>query len=270
MLMGMLSVAPVRASVELIVPAYFYPAGEGLAHWNALNLAAARVGLNVILNVDSGPGKSVDPNYQVAVQALRAAGGRVFGYLHTSWGKRDAALLKKDIDAYLQRYPVDGFFIDEMASGPEALDYYAGLYDYIKAREQALLVIGNPGVVADPAYLQRPVVDVLMHFEGDGETHARQRFPEPDKGVQGRLGEIVHGVTEPQMEALVAEAGRRGLGMLYLTDDLMPNPYDVLPRYWQREVALVAAMAVPAPGSFSLLCAGVVGWLASRRKGGPA
>jgi hypothetical protein len=51
--------------------------------------------------------------------------------------------------------------------------------------------------------------------------------------------------------------------MIYVTDDTMPNPYDVLPSYWQQEVERAAA--VPAPGALALSGAGALAWLAGRR-----
>jgi hypothetical protein len=91
--------------LELLVPAYFYPAGSGSDSWQALDDAAARVGVTAIVNVNSGPGDTLDPNYLAVVESLRAAGGRVLGYVHTSWGGRDSAVEQADVDAYLARYP---------------------------------------------------------------------------------------------------------------------------------------------------------------------
>ena len=58
--------------LELLVPAYFYPAGSGSDSWQALDDAAARVGVGVtaIVNVNSGPGDTLDPNYLAVVESL--------------------------------------------------------------------------------------------------------------------------------------------------------------------------------------------------------
>lgn len=249
--------------LELLVPAYFYPADSGSDSWQALDAAAAQVGVTAIVNVNSGPGDALDPNYLAVVESLRAAGGRVLGYVHTSWGGRDSAVEQADVDAYLARYPLDGFFIDEMASDAANLAHYSKLYAYIKGKGAGLMVLGNPGTPTDPAYLSSPAADILISFEGDAADYAQLPAGYFDPALTGRLASIVHGATAAQMDSFVAEAATLGLAMIYVTDDTMPNPYDVLPSYWQQEVERAAA--VPAPGALALSGAGALAWLAGRR-----
>ena len=249
--------------LELLVPAYFYPAGSGSDYWQALDAAAGQVGITAIVNVNSGPGDALDPNYLAAVQSLRAAGGRVLGYVHTSWGGRDAAVEQADVDAYLARYPLYGFFIDEMATDAANLAHYSSLYAYIKGKGASLTVLGNPGTPADPAYLDAPAADILISFEGYATDYAQLPAGYFDPAFAGRLASIVHGASAAQMEAFIADAAPLGLAMIYVTDDPMPNPYDILPSYWQQEVDRAAA--VPAPGGLALTGAGALAWLAGRR-----
>ena len=249
--------------LELLVPAYFYPADSGSDSWQALDAAAAQVGVTAIVNVNSGPGDALDPNYLAVVESLRAAGGRVLGYVHTSWGGRDSAVEQADVDAYLARYPLDGFFIDEMASDTANLAHYTSLYTYIKSKGAGLMVLGNPGTPTDPAYLSSPAADVLISFEGYAADYAQLPAGYFDPALAGRLASIVHGASAAQMDSFVADAAPLGLAMIYVTDDTMPNPYDVLPSYWQQEVERAAA--VPAPGALALSGAGALAWLAGRR-----
>lgn len=48
------------ASVRLLVPACFYPAGEGLTAWKRMMKSAAEAPIAAIVNPDSGPGKKAD------------------------------------------------------------------------------------------------------------------------------------------------------------------------------------------------------------------
>ena len=50
-----------KPRTTLLVPAYFYPAGDGLQHWDDLLAAADRVPIVAIVNPASGPGKAADP-----------------------------------------------------------------------------------------------------------------------------------------------------------------------------------------------------------------
>ena len=58
--------------LRLLVPAYFYPAGDGLRHWDRLLAAPAECGAVAIVNPASGPGEKPDPNYrQICERASR-------------------------------------------------------------------------------------------------------------------------------------------------------------------------------------------------------
>src|SRR5262249_53767283 len=129
------------SSTTVLVPAYVYPASTGQAVWDQLAASARSITLEVILNPGSGPGKARDPHYVAAVDRVRAAGGRVLGYVHTSHAKRPLAAVEQDIRAYLQFYQVDGFFIDEMANTPQALGYYESIYQSIKRLDPGFKVV---------------------------------------------------------------------------------------------------------------------------------
>ena len=49
--------------VRLLVPAYFYPSGEGLAAWKRM-MEFRGAPIVAIVNPDSGPGKKADENYR--------------------------------------------------------------------------------------------------------------------------------------------------------------------------------------------------------------
>ena len=77
------------APLGIMVPAYFYPAPGGL--WDSLSNAATRVPLVAILNPYNGPDTSQNPDYVAAVNAVRSAGGKVIGYVYTSYTVRPLA-----------------------------------------------------------------------------------------------------------------------------------------------------------------------------------
>src|SRR5258705_11687091 len=132
-------------SLGLLVPAYFYPVPNGA--WETLNRTAPRVPLIAILNPNSGPGTNADNNYRQAISSLHSAGGRVIAYVYTGYAARLLSDVKQAVDRYLAFYTVDGFFIDEMDNNdlPLSYAYYGDLYQYIKARNAAFIVLGNPG-----------------------------------------------------------------------------------------------------------------------------
>ena len=130
------------APMGIVVPAYFYPGSL----WNSMNWAALQVPLIAILNPNSGPDTSQDPQYVAAVNSLRAAGGKVVGYVSTSYTSRSTNAVKTDIDRYYSFYAVDGIFLDEVTNDADTshLNYYAALWQYIQTRGTNVLVLGTP------------------------------------------------------------------------------------------------------------------------------
>lgn len=251
--------------LEALVPAYFYPVGN--SYWADMTTAAATIPLDAILNPNSGPGTMVDPNYLAAVTGLRGAGGKVLGYVHTSYGARSLAAVAADIATYRSFYPIDGFFIDEMSTStaPGILSYYGSIYSYIKGLNPGYRVIGNPGTNTDPAYLTQPAADSLVIFE---DTSANYATFSPSAWVNGyspdHFGNIIHTAGIQDLSTDLNLAVARNAALVFVTDATLPNPYDQLPSYWDQEVALIAAIdSVPEPATLALAVTGALvflGW----------
>ena len=229
--------APVFAT-DLLVPAYFYPGGKK-NFWPQLAAGAAQAPVMAILNPASGPGSVTDPNYTAAVTALRSAGGKVIGYVSSSYTNRSIGDVTTDINKYVAMYPVDGFFIDEMTNDADSghLSYYQSVYNYIKSLNAAYFVVGNPGTNTQEAYASLPVADQLVVFEGSDKSYAKYVPAAWQSGyANGRFAHIVYGASKGAMGRHVAQAAARGAGAIFVNADKLPNPYDTLPGYWPDEV----------------------------------
>ena len=237
---------PRALALGILVPAYFSPAPAAPGgYWSALSQAADRVPLIAIMNPNNGPASWVNSNYTSAVNALRAAGGRVIGYVYTSYTARALTEVKADIDRYHAFYTIDGFFVDEMTSDSDAahLAYYEELYQYVKAKRSSYFVVGNPGTQTLPGYLTRPTVDALVTFENN--TGYPQYVADTWTQTQPAtaFSHLCYAVpTADAMTNYVQLALVRNAGYIYVTDDLGSNPWDTLPSYWLAEVGLVEAI----------------------------
>lgn len=236
------------APLGIMVPAYFYPGPL----WTSLNGAAARVPLTAIMNANNGPGAAQDANYVAAVDSLRAAGGKVAGYVYTSYGARPLVQVEADIDRYLTWYSVDGFFVDEMTNDNDTshLDYYAALEQYIKGKGVGLTVTGNPGTNTAEDYLTRPAADTLVLFESGSGYPAFA----PSGWVPNHLArQFVHLVYDissaTTMTSDIDLAVSRNAGWVYVTNDKGANPWDTLPSYWENEVSYVEALNKAQPAT---------------------
>ncbi len=245
--------------LALLVPAYFEPkSGE----WERLAEAARRVPLVAIANIFNGPGgpEAPRPEYVQAMRGVRDAGGQVIAYVYTQYGKRASEVVKSDMGRWHEGYPIDGFFVDEMANDltTASLEYYAQLQRYARELHPRYQVVGNPGTNTEEAYLKRPAADVVVIFEhhtGYPEfvpAAWTKRYP------RTQFGHLTYAVPSTEvMTNFVHLAATRRAGFIYVTDDSGNNPWDTLPSYWEAELATLeqlnqaAAQSVRAQLSLS-------------------
>lgn len=228
----------------LLVPAYIYPSGSGATQWNTLANTARSVPTIVILNPNSGPDTTQDPNYVAAVAKVHAAGGKVIGYVSTSYAKRALSAVVQDIHTYLALYQVDGFFIDEMTADSVTahVQFYQSVYNYIKGLSPAYTVVGNPGTNVPEIYASLPVADHIVTFE-DSAHHYTKYAPLAWQAnyPASRFAHIVYAASATQMQTFMRGASAKDVGSVYFTSKTLPNPYGALPSYWSQEVSAAAA-----------------------------
>lgn len=226
--------------LRLLVPAYFYPADEGLKSWDRLLESPARGDLVVIVDPANGPGDKADPNYVKIVGRAVKADLALVGYVSTNYGKRPSGDVKADVDRWLRLYPgIRGIFFDEQNGGADFVDYQADLYDYARKKEGLKLVVTNPGTTCAAGYLTRPASDVCCVFEGTKNVDGL-RLPEgAEKLPPSRFAAVAYQVAGTErMRACLREAAKKA-AYVYITDGEGENPYDRLPRYWDEETAAV-------------------------------
>lgn len=215
--------------------------------------------LRVVFNPVSGPGSAPDPNYvdgngQGPLPSLHAAGAIVYGSVATGFGARPGSEIRTDIDAYsIGHYTglVDGIFFDELSTDLARVGDGLGYAAHVALRSPTALTIGNPGTtgVVNPsgqtlnsAFDYAGVCEILVTAEETGSAYrASYASPvylsaEPASG----FAHLIHGdgAFDP---ALLELAANRKAGVLYVTDDLPPNPYGRLPTDWTAFLAAIAA-----------------------------
>ena len=235
--------AATTTTTSLVVPSYFN-ATSSVANWNSLVTSARKVPTTAILNPNSGPGAKEDPNYAAAAARLRAAGGKVLGYISTSYGKRSLSAVVTDINAYVAMYKVDGFFIDEMTSDSQMshIQFYQSIYNYIKGLNATYSVTANPGTNIPELYASLPTADQFVVFESTAKSYAKyQPMSWQAAYPKSRFVHMVYGATAAQLPSVVQYAKTHGAGGVYVTSLAGGNPYKALPPYWSDEVTDAAA-----------------------------
>ncbi len=268
-------VAPTAASARqpmvLLVPAYFYPNAKG-SDWDRMTQAAASgVPIVAIMNPGTGPGDTRDPNYVRAVGAFRAAGGKVLGYLPSSYAGRLMATpsasckpadvrryTSDDIVACARRYrtfySIDGLFVDEMggeavgASTDDVVAFYTRVYDGLKGIDPAWRIVGNPGAPASGRLLRRDDneggADALVTFEGLAANFPASPLVRHETHDVGAI--LIEIDPAFDVVASLADATARRVGLYYATDGVLPNPYDRLPSDWDKLLQAIRAFNATA------------------------
>ena len=210
--------------------------GPGPA-WDTFVAAAPQVRY-LVLNPDSGPGAAPDPFHVGRAARAAAAGVCVLGYVHTAWGMRDEVEVRRDVTRYREWYGVTSTFFDEAATAPGLAGWYGALAAEVRAAPGGVAVL-NHGTVPAETYVA--VADVLVVFEGPWSIYRMVELPPWVLDAPGpSFWHLVHTTPGDALGAAVDRARLLNAGTLYLTDQEMPNPWDRLPTYWERELAAVA------------------------------
>jgi hypothetical protein len=228
-------------ALRLLVPAYFYPANDGLKQWDRLIDSPVAANIVAIANPNSGPGSVDDPNYAKVLQRARLKGVTVIGYVSTKYGNRPLDEVKADVDRWVHFYrTVQGIFFDEQSSQVEKLTYYTTLYGYVRKESGLGLVVTNPGTACAEEYLAQPATDVVCMAEAVKEFSTYRRPFWADRYPAERFAALLcQTETAEQMSADVRSMRAKRIGYCYITDLKEPNPWERLPMYWDEEVAAV-------------------------------
>lgn len=223
----------------IAIPAYFYPGSL----WTTAISSAPKTAI-MVMNPDSGPSTSKDANYASSVASAQAAGIKVLGYVYTSYGTRPAADVQNEINAYKSWYGVDGIFLDETSYDAASLPYYKNLATYIRATKGGFVML-NPGMVPAEGYVK--LADNTIVFEDSYAAY--QTWAPPSwmyKYPAGKLTHLVYNVANTTYLTNAINLSRsRNAGMIYITNDVLDNPWDTLPSYWSTELSTLTAKCYP-------------------------
>lgn len=239
-----LGAPPAQPTARLLVPAYFYPAGDGLRAWDRLIAASDKVPIVAIANPASGPGKQADDNYRDVLARARRSKLSLIGYVDLGYAKRPAQGVKADVDQWLALYPgvLDGIFFDQQPSGAEQVPFVAECFAHARKRIKEARIVSNPGTVCAPEYFDAPGNSIICIHENKDGVDAYNPPPWASRFGSDRIAVLLYDVPGGDAWARsLRELSRKRAGYVYVTDHSGANPWDRLPSYWDQEVAAVAA-----------------------------
>ena len=131
-----------------------------------------------------------------------------------------------------------------MSTETSTLAYYEELYDYILSKSGLDEVHGNPGMSSEEAFVSAPTTTSLViseNYMSEWTSHSTDAWV--NEYDAARFSMLVHTAsTTGEMQTAIDLAVQRNIGLVYVTDDVMPNPWDKLPTYWQEKVKYIKSI----------------------------
>lgn len=251
--------APVTIAQKIGDPSYIDPTTDG-GDWDRLIGSTAGKVAIAVANVSNGPGHGPEPAWASVIQREHATGTKVLGYVDTGYfgttGLRTrsgstseadwTSQIEQDVNAWYAFYGpgIDGIFFDEgqHACGPTSgsnawVDLYGRINAYAKTNRPGAMTAINPGKVVPRCY--ENTADVLVTFEGSYDSYVNHYAPLSWNPVDPlKIWHLIYDAsTQADMEKAVSLSQSRNAGYVYVTNDVLPNPYDTLPpsSYWAHE-----------------------------------
>jgi hypothetical protein len=202
-----------------------------------------------IINPNNGEDPTPNDDYIVGLNLLKDNQVKQIGYIYSEYGERDINEVKEKIDNYDQNYSpygVSGIFIDEASNNIGDVTYYKEIYDYAKAKPNLDLVVLNPGCSFDESYLSEPAGDIIVLYESFGSGWEEATISDFVADYDSdKFSLLLHDVSNTEdMESYINLAQERNIGYVYITSDVMNNPWDALPTYWEEEIGYVKGLAI--------------------------
>jgi len=223
----------------IIIPMYIYPTNS-YTNADYLSLIDFKrknrtIPMIAITNPDEGAGASVDAQYTEVHNRMQAAGIKVIGYVPTQYRAASVTTVKAAIDNWKSLYPeISGIFFDEQSDGTtnlsEELAYYLEVADY--AREVGLgITVSNPGYNLDEMAFQ-DIFDIVIEWENSvWPSSPMTDGPWPGGSKLWKRGLLKHTSTVGALagaDATIFAEVLEYYGWVYVTDDIMDNPWDTV------------------------------------------
>ncbi len=203
------------------VPAYF----SDQPSWDRLALAD-RAPSFVVANPASGPGSAKAPWIASVFQTAMTGGLTLIGYSSTRYGDRPIQEVLDEISHYRTWYGINRIFLDETPYLCDRLSYYQTISETV--HRNGGTVVLNPGM--NPESCWAGVAEVIVNFEGSAATYETWTpAPWTLNSTNTSFWHIIYAAGLFDGTALLEMAAQRKATWAYLTDDVLPNPFDRLP-----------------------------------------
>jgi hypothetical protein len=236
---------------EQVALATYIDPGANPDTWNRLiRFPSDKVSV-LVANVVNGPDSAVNAGWTDVIPRAKASGKTVLGYVRTGYlgvsfqqfttrlGSSQTsdwvAQIQEDVDQWYGLYPgsMGGIFFDEGWNDCGDNNVNAELYKLItqstKKKYPGAMTVLNPGAPMPQCFEHS--ADTLLTAEVSYDTYTGSGYAPNDWIPKDprKIWHIIYDVPVGQAASVAALAKQRNVGLLHITDDVEPNPYDTVP-----------------------------------------
>ncbi|EFJ52241.1 hypothetical protein VOLCADRAFT_120411 [Volvox carteri f. nagariensis] len=255
---------PEPPGMGVLIPWYIGP-WETAAYSKLASYGSSCSIFAIVIGDSSGPPTNSFSLYTTAFKTLYDSGVQLFGYVHTmaDFGAskaRPQADVIAEVNSWFDNFGslLLGIFFDEVVANTvnvNAVTYYGALANAVYSRNSSARVVFNPGTKIGCTLAG--LSDVYVRYENYASAWAGDYA----------AGAICDCPTQSSC-AMMLHAASRSFSYIYVTDDVMPNPWDTLATYFDTFMGIVAPAAPssspppPLPSSPSSIWrpSGVLRW----------
>ena len=218
----------------IIIPAYIYP-NDSI--YNKLIESSSKLHENliVILTPINGPDLS-DGNeknkYLEYISLIQVNNSKIAGYVSTYYGGRSVDEVKSDIDMWISDYSIDYIFLDETSAQASDYNYYAELETYIQNKGKK--TINNFGITLNTEYKGLESIKIILEESAINVNSLINSVDYQnwtnDESTYNSNAVLIHTANSNYIETIDDYKAY----WIYITDDVLENPWDSLPSYYEE------------------------------------
>jgi GR25 family glycosyltransferase involved in LPS biosynthesis len=212
----------------LLIPLYSCPSDKKGRIWEKVKKASHKISIVVIWGIICEK-----DDYVSALKSFGKAGIKRLAYIATGNCKKPLSKIKKRIDFY-SKYPVDGFFLDEVVFSQKTKAYINNIIDYAKIKYGITKFFANSPYV-NSNYLKETLVDTVVIFENSFKFWKNFEIRKYKDVSRSKVAVLLHHVPLSNLEEAVVNLSKSNVKWIYITD----KDWDELPSYLFKEIELI-------------------------------
>ncbi|KAJ5098656.1 hypothetical protein N7532_005657 [Penicillium argentinense] len=222
------------AGQQIAIASYINPLGDPASWERLLAYDTEKVSV-LVANVMNDPDYAVDKDWESVIDQAASQGKKILGYVRTGYlgtGLRKLNKISTSGSSYMA--PVSAVSFSMKAGQSVVPTIFTPICTHTSTIIRSANTPAHNYTVLNPgspiAQCYEDTMDTLLTFESSYETYTNSFVPNDWTPKDPRkIWHIIYKVSQEQVAGVAALARSRHAGLLEISDDGQPNPYDTLP-----------------------------------------